>query len=109
MFERLMEINDHDDTRLHRDSEECDVTNRHSDAEVVVKKPLQEQPSTHRIDGGKDENKCFGNRMKNQVQQQENHKEDHRKNQLQAPLRTQFELIFSRPLEGVICGQGKFV
>jgi hypothetical protein len=45
-----MEINDHDDARLHSDTKERNVTDCHSEAEIVVKQPLQEQPSTHRID-----------------------------------------------------------
>src|ERR1700677_4887425 len=109
VFESFMKIDDHHDTGFYSNSEECDVTDRHSDAEVVVKKPLQEQPSTHRIDDWEDENKRFGDRAKDQVQQQEDHEEDHRKNQLQALLGTQFQFVLSRPLKRVICGQGEFV
>src|SRR5580698_6364558 len=82
VFESFMKIDDHHDTGFYSNSEECDVTDRHGDAEVVVKKPLQEQPSTHRIDGWKDENKCFGNRVKDQIQQKENDEEYHRKDRL---------------------------
>ena len=102
VFESFVKINDHDDTRLYRDSKECNITDRHSDAEVVVKKPLQEQPPTHRIDGWEDKNQRFGNRVKDQVQQQEDHEENHRKNQLQTLLGTQFQFVLSRPLVSVL-------
>ena len=36
VFERFMKIDDHDDSRLYRDSKECNIADRHSDAEVVV-------------------------------------------------------------------------
>src|SRR6202034_4272423 len=108
MFERFMKINHHDHARFYCDPKERNVTDRHSNAEVVVKKPLQEQPSTHRIDGREDEDKRFGNRVKDQVQQQEDHEENHRKNQLQTLLGTQFQFVLSRPSESVIRGQGEF-
>ncbi len=68
-FERFVEINHHDDAGLNRDSEERDVADRHCNAEVVVKKPLQEQSPTHCIDGGEDEDKRFGDRVKDQIKQ----------------------------------------
>src|SRR5271155_4370217 len=104
-----MEINHHDHASLYCDPEQCDVADCHGDAEVVVEKPLQEQSSAHRIDCREDEDERFGNRVKDQVQQQEDHEEDDWQNQLKTLFGAKFEFIFSRPLEGVICRQGKFV
>ena len=42
VLESFMKINHHDYAGFYRDSKECNVTDRHSDAEVVVEKPLQE-------------------------------------------------------------------
>jgi hypothetical protein len=61
MFGSFMEINNYDHAGFYRDTKERKVTDGDGDAEVVVEKPLQEQPSTHRIDGREDENERFGN------------------------------------------------
>ena len=109
MFERFMEIDDHDDSRLDRDAKERNVADRYGNAEVVFEQPLQQQSATHRIDGREDEDKRFGYRVKDQVQQQENHEEDDRQNQLQPLLGAQFEFVLSRPLKGVVGWQSQFV
>ena len=41
VFERFMEIDDHDDAGFDRDAKQRDIADGHSDAEVVVKQPLQ--------------------------------------------------------------------
>ena len=102
VFERFMEIDHHDDAGLDRNSEERDIADGHRNAEVVVKQPLQQQPSTHRIDSRKDEDERLGDRVEDHIQQQKNHEEDDRKNQLQPLLRAQFQFVLSRPLKGVI-------
>src|ERR1700691_442619 len=81
-FQCFMKISHHDHPGFYSDSKERNVTDRDGDAKVIVKKPLQQQSSAHRIDGWKDENKRFCNRVKDKIEQQEDHEEDDRKNQL---------------------------
>ncbi len=55
-----MEIHHHNDTSFHCNSKERNIANRHSDAEVVMQEPLEQQSSTHRIDSGKDKDESLG-------------------------------------------------
>ena len=45
ILERFVEINHHHHAGFYRDSKKRNVADCHGDAEVVVKKSLQEQPS----------------------------------------------------------------
>ena len=69
MVERFMEINHHNHAGFYGDSKERNVTDRRGDAEVVVKKPLQEQSSTHGIDGWEDKHERFGYRVEYEIQE----------------------------------------
>src|SRR5260370_2631517 len=104
-----MKIDDHDYAGLNRDSKECDIANCDGDTEVIFEQILQQQSSAHRIDGWEDQDQSLRNRVKDQIEQQENHEEDNGKDQLQPLLCPQFELILSRPLTPVNGRQRQFV
>src|ERR1700731_1662317 len=98
---RFVQIDDHNDASLDRDSKQRDVTNPDRNTEIVAKVPLEKKASRHRIERRKDQNECFGHGSEHHVQQQKNRNEDDRQHDLQPLLGAQFEFIFARPLQAV--------
>ena len=47
--ECFVEVDNHDNACLNGDAEECNVTDPHRHAEVVVEQPLQQQPACHGV------------------------------------------------------------
>ncbi len=65
-----MQIDDHHDSGLDRDSEQRDIADPDRNTEVVAKVPLEKKASRQRLEGRKDQNECLGHRPEHHVQQQ---------------------------------------
>ena len=83
---RFVQIDDHDDAGFNRDAEQRDIADPHRDAEVVAEQPLENQTAGQRIDRGENQDGGLSDRMKDHVEQQEDHEEDDGQNQLQPLL-----------------------
>ena len=77
-IERFVQIYDHHDFGLDRDTEQRDVANPDGNAEIVAKLPLEKKPSRHRIQRRKDQNQCFGHGSEHHIEQHKDRKEDNR-------------------------------
>jgi hypothetical protein len=49
LVERLMEIHDHDDARLHGNSKKCDVADPNGNTEVIAEPILEDESPGHGI------------------------------------------------------------
>src|SRR2546422_8562496 len=103
-----MEIDDHHNSGLHGDSKECDVAHPNGDAEVVAKPILENQAASHGIKRREDEDSSFRKRMKDHVEQQEDHEKYDRDNELQPFFGADFEFVLSGPLVAVSRGKTQF-
>src|SRR5580704_1051497 len=104
-----MQVNDHDHARLDGNAEECDVPNPHGNAEVVVEKPLKDETPSHRIDRRENKHHRLRDRVKDHVQQHEDHEEHDGKNEFQAFFGTQLKFVFAGPLVGISRRQPQFL
>ena len=107
--ERFVQIDDHHNASLDRDSEQRDVANPDRNTEIVAKEPLEKKASRHRIERRKDQNQRFGHGTEHHIQQHKDRDEDDRQNDLQPLLGAQFEFIFARPLQAVAGRQMEFL
>src|SRR2546422_249320 len=105
LIQRFVQVHDHHHPGFNRNAKERDVANPHSDAEVVSKKPLQNQPTGHGIESWNHEDHGLHYGVEDHVEKQKDHKEHHGQNNLQALVCTLLELVFTRPLIGVASWQ----
>lgn len=59
-IQSFVKANHHDHARLNRDSEECDLSDPHRDAEVEAHHVLKQEPAGYRVPGRKDQHDRFG-------------------------------------------------
>src|SRR5579875_1461581 len=101
VIERFVQIHNHDHACFDCNTEQSNVTNPDGHAEVVPKQPLQDQSTSHRVQGRKDEDGGLQGGVKHHVQQQKDHEEYDRQNEFQPFFSTHFEFVFSRPSERI--------
>src|SRR5579872_856528 len=105
--QRFVKIDNHDHAGLDGNAEQRDVADPHCDAEVVAKQFLENQAARERIKCREDEHHRLCDGMKHHVEEDKDHEEYDGQDNLQPFFGSQFELVLSRPLETVACGQVK--
>src|SRR5262249_19113592 len=100
-IERFVQIDDHHDAGLNRDSEQGDIADPHCNTEVITKVPLEQKSPRQSVERRKDQDQRFGHRAEHHVEQQKDGDEDNRQNDLEPLFGAQFELIFAGPFQAI--------
>src|SRR2546421_1147222 len=104
-IERLVEIHNHHDSRLHGNAEKGDIADPHRHAEVIAKQLLQDEAAGERINRRENKHGRFHDGMKYHVEQHENHEEYDGQDNLEPLLGAQFKLVLAGPFVRVPRGQ----